>query len=321
MGGALVFLLWTRFFSPDAPDSIEATALNIYFFPIWAGAYFLAATTVPLRRSVIGAIAFGTALIGPLTSSAIGLLALFPIWWMRRSARILSGVLEDDGIDPLNQPVASAPRGRKKRRGGRDSDAPPGMEELAAVLRASDPSALVPFLSHAAWSGATDSATEPLLEEFGDTLLLSLGWDTSRMVVIGDRSLLTPENKRTALANLRSRATRAEWVRTTLSLAEGETDVWMRLGDAMTASDLWDREFVRAALALSGAPTVFIAVPTREAMVMSTHPDPVARFAMARVKDPEHGEHVLGTDIFVFDGSRMFPIKPMRTGEAGPTIH
>lgn len=315
MGLAFAILVWTRFLSQDAdPHSNDEAALNVFFFPIWAWAYWLAATTVPLRRNLIGVLAFGTALIGPLTSSPTGLAALIPIWWIRRSARIWSGVLEDDGIDPL----APAKRRQTKQR---TEDDPPGLDGLAAALRESDPNALVPFLSAAGWIGADDSASEPLLAEFGDSLLVSLGWDSPTMVVIGDRSLLTRENKRTALANLRSRETRVDWLPTTVPSPKGETDVWVRLGDALTASDLWDPDFVRAARERTGAPVVFIAVPTRESMLMSIDPDPIARLAMARVEDPSHGEHVLGTELFLYDGGRMYPVKPMRQDEAGATVH
>lgn len=46
-------------------------------------------------------------------------------------------------------------------------------------------------------------------------------------------------------------------------------------------------------------------------MVMATSPDPVARLAMARVQDDEHGEFVIGTEIIAFDGEGFVVMTPV----------
>jgi hypothetical protein len=265
---------------------------------IWGLGYWMALTTPPRRRSVnavLGFVAVFAGIIKPLAGFAV----LAFMWPVRQSAKkresLPTGRFEGPSAPKAATPAQLAARERLERL------LAPNMVDTE----------LVPLLNPASWTSKDKMASERLIAGYDNSPLVSLGWDSPRMVVIGDASLLTPQNKATALANLRKRPDRPEWEQTSMDLPEGSADVFVRLGDVMTASDLWDPEFVRDALRLAGSDRVFFAVPTRESMVMATSPDPVARLAMARVQDDEHGEFVIGTEIIAFDGEEFVVMTPV----------
>jgi hypothetical protein len=285
-------------FSVGSGNTAAGAGMMTACLAIWGLGYWMALTTPPRRRSVnalLGLVAVFAGLIMPL----VGFAVLAVVRSIRKSAKnresLAAGRLE-------------GPPGRKAAA----SEALPARERGEPILAPNMVDAeLLPFLNRAGWSSNEKMASERLVAGYDNSPLVSLGWDSPHMVVIGDASLLTPQNKATALANLRKRPDRPHWEKASMDLPEGSADVFVRLGDVMTASDLWDPEFVRDALRLAGSDRVFFAVPTRESMVMATSPDPVARLAMARIQDHEHGEFVIGTEIIAFDGEDFVVMTPM----------
>ena len=92
---------------------------------------------------------------------------------------------------------------------------------------------------------------------------------------------------------------------------DGEIEVFIRIGDDLTASDLLDPEFMQDAWARCRSKMVFFGVPTRTCMAMASHPDPVARLAAVRFEEPEHGELRLSPCVFAFDGKNaLLPMVP-----------
>ncbi|MEI9954353.1 MAG: hypothetical protein WDO74_36625 [Pseudomonadota bacterium] len=72
---------------------------------------------------------------------------------------------------------------------------------------------------------------------------------------------MNDDNKRRALQNLRARPERAEWEEVRVPSPDGEIELFARVGDDRTASDLIDPEFLQAAFERCGKATVFFAVP------------------------------------------------------------
>lgn len=191
---------------------------------IWGLAYWMALTTPPRRRSVnavLGLVAVFAGMRMPLA----GLAVLAFMWSVRQSAKkresLPTGRFEGSSAPKAATPAQLAARERIERL------LAPNMVDAE----------LVPFLNPANWASKEKMASERLIAGYDNSPLVSLGWDSPRMVVIGDASLLTPQNKATALANLRKRPDRPEWEKTSMDLPEGNADVFVRLGDVMTASD------------------------------------------------------------------------------------
>lgn len=295
LGGVLLITVF-------AVASRQLGALTLAFvLATWGLGYWLALTTPPRRQAVNAVLALAAtvaALVQPL--AALGLLAFSCA--ARHAARKREAVAAAAGKRAPAPDAAS--RERRAQQGGEPIAFPEMVE-----------SALLPFLSPARWSPQREMASEQLIPGYDNSPLVCLGWDSPRLVVLGGAQLLTPQNKATALDNLRKRPNRPEWQETSMDLPEGSAEVFVRLGDVLTASDLWDREFVRAAHQLAGSERVFFAVPTRASMVMATSPDPVARLAMSRVEDDEHGEFVIGAEIIAFDGDDFVVMTPMIDGE------
>lgn len=271
---------------------------------LWGLAYWLALSTPP-RRQALNAVLALAAIIAGLLSLPVGLVALGLVWAIRSES--LSQEAQGKSARPAG---ATTPPERQARQGSE----PIAFPELVE-------SELLPFLSPAGWSPQQDMACERLIAEYDNSPLVCLGWDSPRLVVIGGVQLLTPQNKATALANLRTRPNRPEWHETSMDLPDGSAEVFVRLGDVMTASDLWDPEFVRHAHLLAGSERVYFGVPTRQSMVMATSPEPVARLAMSRVEDDEHGEFVIGAEIISFDGDEFVVMAPLLDGDDRAVRH
>lgn len=272
---------------------------------LWGAGYWLALTTPP-RRQIANALLALTAISAGLLQPLAGVAMLALVWGLRKLA-----LTEDarQGKGPLDAAAASSS----------ERPSPQGSEPIAFPELVE--SELLPFLSPASWSPQQEMACERLIAEYDNSPLVCLGWDSPRLVVIGGAQLLTPQNKAMALANLRTRPNRPEWHETSMDLPDGSAEVFVRLGDVMTASDLWDPEFVRHAHLLAGSERVYFGVPTRQSMVMATSPEPVARLAMSRVEDDEHGEFVIGAEIIAFDGEEFVVMAPVVDGDERAVRH
>jgi hypothetical protein len=150
-----------------------------------------------------------------------------------------------------------------------------------------------------------------------DSPIVTLGWDTPSMIELASPEIEFAAHEATALSNLRARRTRAEWQLETLEGPEGSMDVYVRTGDSLTASELWDPEFVSESAKMVGSDVVLFITPTREAMAMSTHVRALAALAFHKVSDPD-GEFVLGSHAFAFSGGELSLVGQMAQG-GGPS--
>jgi hypothetical protein len=173
--------------------------------------------------------------------------------------------------------------------GGRKATAEPPRDERRRKVR------LIPLLCPASFapSGFSAKRIDPSRP---DSPFIVLARDYHDRWQLAPSSLNFDEHFARALRNLRRRKERAEWLRP--DGPSGPANVLLRMGDALTASDLLDQGFLRAAAALLGADEVFVAVPTRESMVLSADFALVAQFALARLEDLEPDEFAIGAQIF-----------------------
>jgi hypothetical protein len=163
---------------------------------------------------------------------------------------------------------------------------------------------LVPLLCPADFA-ATGFSAERIVSSRPDSPFIVLAQDYHDRWELAPSSWNFDEHRERALRNLRRREQRAEWVRERLDGPSGPADVLLRLGDALTASDLLDFGFLREAAALLGAHEVFVAVPTRESMVLSSDFALVAQLTLARLEDPEPYEFAIGAQIFGCNASGL----------------
>jgi hypothetical protein len=168
---------------------------------------------------------------------------------------------------------------------------------------------LFPYLNPAGFRQESDTASERLVDAWSDSPLVTLGHDGGVSIAWMGRAELNIENKRLALGNLRSRRERAEWQAHSMESPAGPIELFVRMGDDLTASDLVDPDFLRAAYEQCGSKVVFFAIPSRVSMVMASHPDPVARVARVGFEDDEHDP--VSSCLFAFNGEgALVPMIP-----------
>jgi hypothetical protein len=168
-----------------------------------------------------------------------------------------------------------------------------------------DPSELLPLLCPCDWP-IERYAVERLIPGRPDSPYVVLGWDQPAFVLIAQKPLVFDDHRATALQNLREqRGDKAEWTQRELSDPSGSFSAWVREGDWFTASDLLDREFLRAAATIAGVDTVYFATPTRECMIMAADDSVVRRLAIGKLENNDDNEFVVGAQVYRFDESGL----------------
>jgi hypothetical protein len=168
----------------------------------------------------------------------------------------------------------------------------------------SNPNDLIPLLFPADFSDTTLSAVR-LLPSSSESPYVGLGWDHPQFFELAPKSIDFETHRARALANLRAREERAEWGSEELPGTDGTSRCLLRVGDETTASDLLDFEVLRAGMKELDAEEVFIAVPTRVAMVMSADRLLAAHLCVARIEHFCEDEFVIGPQIYRFDGETL----------------